>query len=452
MSIGSLKVENARFILTVDADRRIVADGAILVEDGQITRVGKTADFADVFAERVIDASEMVVTPGFSNGHMHISYAHAVRGIFPDDVKDRLAYVFQMQLAMTAEEERDTSLLAAVELLKGGTTHIVDPGSTKHIDACLDAYDQAGIRVITGEHVTDHDNPVNLPSYDTAEAIRRIEDTIERFDGKLDGRVRSWAMPFSAPFCSDELLIAAKEIANRHGTMMTLHQFGGRPRADGRLPTQYLADIGVLGPGLLLAHGMGLQPEEVDLIAESGATVAMLPPTVLKGGQGIQQGGTLPELLERGVPVALGTDSVNSSNYTDMVRVMGLTATVYKDARQDDTLIPAETAVELATRSGAEALGRGADLGSIEVGKRADFVLFDTRRPEWQVLNEPVNNLVYSADASSVHTVIVDGRVVVEDHQLPGVDEWALIQRVAEIGAAVRERTGVSFPNRWPIV
>ena len=110
---------------------------------------------------------------------------------------------------------------------------------------------------------------------------------------------------------------------------------------------------------------------------------------------------------------------------------MGLTAMAYKDARKDDTMIPAETAVELATLFGARALGRGDELGSIEVGKRADFVLFDTRRPEWQALREPVNNLVYSADASSVHTVVVDGRIVVEDHQLPGVDEWALIQRVA---------------------
>jgi 5-methylthioadenosine/S-adenosylhomocysteine deaminase len=451
MAAGSLKIENARFILTVDRRRRILTEGAILVEDGRITRVGKSADFADAAADRAIDATDMVVTPGFANGHMHISYAHAVRGIFPDDVKDRLAYVFLMQLSMTAEEERDTSLLAAVELLKGGTTLIVDPGSTKHIDACLDAYEQSGIRVITGEHVTDRANDTNLPVYKTAEAIRRMEDAVERFDGKLGGQLQSWTMPFSAPTCSDELLKAAKDIADRRNTMMTLHHFGGR-RKDGRLATQHLADIGVLGPNLLLSHGMGLLPEEVGLIAQSGTKVAMLPSTVMKGAMGLKEGGRLPELLKRGVPVALGTDSVNSSNYSDMVRLMGLTATAYKDARKDDTLIPAETAVELATVSGAEALGRGADLGSIEEGKRADFVLFDTRRPEWQALRDPVNNLVYSADASSVHTVVADGRVVVEDHQLPGVDEWDLIQRVAEIGERVRQRTGVSFPSRWPVL
>jgi cytosine/adenosine deaminase-related metal-dependent hydrolase len=279
-----------------------------------------------------------------------------------------------------------------------------------------------------------------------------MEETVERFDGGLDGRVRSWAMPFSAANCSDEVLVAAMDIAERHDTMMTLHHFGGRRRPDGRLPTRHLADIGVLGQRLLLAHGMGLEPEEVELIADSGATVAMLPPTVLKGATGLREGGTLPELLERDVPVALGTDSVNSSNYSDMVRTMGLTATAYKDARRDDTVIPAETAVELATLYGAQAVGRGADLGSIAAGKRADLVLFDTRRPEWQALTEPVNNLVYSADASSVHTVVVDGRVVVDDHNVPGLDEWGLIQRVSEIGERIRERTGVSFPSRWPVV
>jgi len=451
MAEGSLKVENARFILTVDGRRRILTDGAILVEDGRITCAAQTADMRDAAADRIIDATDMVITPGFTNGHMHISYAHAVRGIFPDDVKDRLAYVFKMQLSMTAEEERDTSLLAIVELLKGGTTHIVDPGSTKHIDACLDAYERAGIRVVTGEHVTDQPNENNLPVYETTEAIRRMEDTVERFDGKLNGHVQSWTMPFSAPTCSDELLVAAKEIADRRETMMTLHHFGGR-RKDGRLATQHLADIGVLGPNLLLSHSMGLHPEEVTLIADSGTKVVMLPSTVLKGAMGLKDGGRLPELLDQGVPVALGTDSANSSNFSDMARVMGLTAMAYKDARKDDKLIPAETAVELATLRGAEALGRGDELGSIEEGKRADFVLFDTRRPEWQALQEPVNNLVYSADASSVHTVVVDGRVVVDDHKLPGIDEWPLIQRVAEIGEKVRERTGVSFPSRWPVV
>ncbi len=114
--------------------------------------------------------------------------------------------------------------------------------------------------------------------------------------------------------------------------------------------------------------------------------------------------------------------------------------------------VSAETALEMATIQGARSLGLGEDIGSLEVGKKADIVLFDTRRPEWRALFNPVNSLVYAADGRSVHTVIVDGRVVVEDHAPLFVDEWELIQRVQSIGEDVLRRTGVSFPSRWPIV
>ena len=131
---------------------------------------------------------------------------------------------------------------------------------------------------------------------------------------------------------------------------------------------------------------------------------------------------------------------------------MYLAAVIYKDARQSTSAIPAETALEMATIQGATALGLGEEIGSIEVGKKADLVLFDTKRPEWRTLFNPVNNLVYSADGRSVHTVIVDGKVVVEDHIPLYVDEWELIQRVQQLGESLLERTGVSFPSRWPVV
>ncbi len=451
MNRDSLKIDHAAYLITVDPARRIIRDGALLIERGVILRVGKSSELASLPAERVIDASGMVATPGFVNGHMHISYAHAVRGIFPDGLENRLGYVFRMQAVMTEEEEFETSLLGTLELVKGGTTLFVDPGSTKSVEACLAAYDATGIRVVTGEQVTDRANRINLPVYSTAEAGRRMESAIDRFDGAREGRVRAWTMPFSAPTCSDQLLLAAKEIAIARDTRMTLHHFGGR-RDDGRLSTQHLADLGVLGPHLLLSHAMNLEPEEIRLIERSGTTVTMLPAAAMKGAMGIKEGGRLPELLGRGVPVALGTDSVNSSNFSDMVRTMSLAALAYKDARLDAAQLPAETALELATLRGAEALGAGDQLGSLEAGKRADIVLFDARRPEWQALTDPVNNLVYSASASSVHTVIIDGRIVVEGGVVPGVDEPSLIARVQASGERIRKRAGVEFESRWPLV
>ena len=131
---------------------------------------------------------------------------------------------------------------------------------------------------------------------------------------------------------------------------------------------------------------------------------------------------------------------------------MYLAAILYKDGREDVTMVPAETAVELATRTGARALGMDDTIGSIEVGKRADLVLFDTKRPEWRTLFNPVNTLVYSADGRSVHTVIVDGRIVVRDHVPTFVDEWELIQEVQAIGSDMMKRAGVEFLPRWPLV
>src|SRR5881397_4089872 len=151
----SLKLENARYVVTVDRQRRIIQDGSILVEGGRISGVGKATELAGVSADRVIDARHRVITPGFVNGHMHISYAHAVRGIFPDNLASPLNHVFKLQMAMTEEEEHATTLLGLVELLKSGTVCFVDPGSTKFPDACLQAYDDAGIRVIIGECVSD---------------------------------------------------------------------------------------------------------------------------------------------------------------------------------------------------------------------------------------------------------------------------------------------------------
>ena len=157
-------------------------------------------------------------------------------------------------------------------------------------------------------------------------------------------------------------------------------------------------------------------------------------------------------MLEKGINVALGSDSANSSNHLDIIRSMNLAACMYKDARQNTSLISPGQAVEMGTLMGARAFGLGHELGSIEVGKKADLVLFDSKRPEWQSLIDPLNNLVYSADGRSVHTVIVDGRIVLESYQQSFVDEGPLMEKVQEIGESLLAREGISYPQSWPIV
>jgi cytosine/adenosine deaminase-related metal-dependent hydrolase len=282
--------------------------------------------------------------------------------------------------------------------------------------------------------------------------------TIQSFDNRLDGRMRAWAMPFSPSFSTEELLLGAKELADRYGTGLTLHFNNSQQAVEaslsqhGKRPAEYLEDIGVLGPSTLLAHSLGIDQREVDAMARTGTKAVMCPTAAIKGGAGMTKTALLPELLRAGVTVGLGTDAGNNSNLVETMRSMYLAAVLYKDGREDVEMIPAETALEMATIKGAEALGLGDDIGSIEPGKKADLVLFDTKRPEWRTIFNPVNNLVYNADGRSVHTVIVDGKVVVENHEPLFVDQWELIQRVQKLGEGLLARTGISFPQRWPIV
>lgn len=460
MTQATLKLENAEYILTMDPRRRIIRDGAIVITGQQITHVGKTAELKHIPAERVIDASNTVVTPGFVNGHMHISYAHAVRGIFPDHLhpQEYLRTVFQLQNAMTEEEEYYTSLLGITELIKYGTTCFLDPGTTKFIDACMQVYEDTGCRIITGAQVVDLPNPLDLPVVSTREAIDITKRTIKQYDGRLNGRMRAWAMPFSADTATPELMQAAKRLADEYGTGLTIHQ-PNRPdvvrryrEQYGMLPVEYLEKQGWLGENVLLAHLVGLDSPEVEAMARTGAKGVFCPTAALKTGAGLtHRGHILPQMLEKGVGVGLGTDAPNNSNLIETLRSMYLASVVYKDANRTTKVMPAETVVELATVEGARALLLEKEIGSLEPGKRADIVLFDTMRPEWRALFNPVNNLVYNADGRSVKTVIIDGRVVVDDYQVTFVDEVKLIEKVQELGEALLARTGVSYPPVWPV-
>jgi 5-methylthioadenosine/S-adenosylhomocysteine deaminase len=442
----TLKIENATYLVTVDPQRRILRDGSVIVENGRISRVGKAAELREVAADETVNASGCVVVPAFVNGHMHISYAHAVRGNFPDDFvgRERLHEVFRLQSEMSEQEEYATSLLAIVELMKSGTVTFVDPGSTKYVDACLQAYADAGCRIVTGLSLIDRPSDLRLPCFSTDEALQRTRDFVQRFDGALNGRVRAWTMPFSPDTCSPELLSGAKRIADELQTRMTVHHSGGW--------TQTLHDAGALGPNVLLAHASGIDDAEVQLIAVAGASVVVCPSTTQKEGGGLGSR-KVPELLAHGVAVGLGCDSANSSNFLDAVRAMHAMAVGMKDGRRDARVLSAEQALEMATIDGARTIGMADEIGSIEVGKKADLVLFDTRRAEWRALRDPINNLVYAADGRSVRTVIADGRVVVEEGRVLFADEAALCEQVQRMGKDLLARTGARINRgRWPIV
>ncbi len=454
----SVKIERAAWIITLDSRRRIIKDGSIYIEDGKIIAVEKADRLRCEGADVVIEGLNKVVTPGFINNHMHISYAHPVRGIFPDELPlmTYLNYVFKLQSAMKPYEEYYATLLAATELLKSGCTCFADPGSIGNLEAGVKAILDVGIRAMVGRDVVDKPNPLHLPVKDTGEAAKIIEDALRAYADLSNGRVRAWVTVFSPDYASDELLIKAKELADRYHTVLTLHtsfsEEGVKSFEEnrGRRPIEHLAHLGVLSGNVLLSHALVVSEYEIDLLAKSGAKVVHCPSAAVRGS-GATRFGKFPEMLSKGVPVSLGSDSANSSYYLDMVRLMYLAMVLYKDARLSKAVIPPEAALEMGTINGAFGLGLNDEIGSIEVGKRADLVIFDTKRAEWRSIFYPVNNLIYSADGRSVDTVIVDGRILVKSGAPQYVNEQALCEKVQEIGEDILKRTDISFRYNWQV-
>ncbi|MEC8891110.1 MAG: amidohydrolase family protein, partial [Chloroflexota bacterium] len=449
MKNDRILIQDAAFVVTMDSQRRIIRDGSILLEGQRISAVGKSDEISKINVDRVINGQDMVVTPGFVNGHCHISYAHATRGVFPDDLgSEYLANVFRLQSSMSAEEEHWTSLLAITELLSYGTTTIMDPGSTKHVGACMGAYEQSGVRIITGTQITDRVNPYRMPIYTSSEALNATENFINQFNEALEGRVTAWVMPFSAEYVSGGLLTDLKRLADHFNTGVTLHVNNTERvgfKDDTKPPLVALQDQNFSGRNVVLAHCVGINKEEIAALAATGTCVVTCPTNVVKNGGGYGKNFPLADLLEAGVTVGLGTDAGNNSNVLETNRSMYLAAVLAKDGSGDVSKVPAETALELATIEGAKALGLDSEIGSIEVGKKADLVLYDTMRPEWQTLFNPVNSLVYNADGRSVHTVVVDGRVVVDNYRPTFVDTEELIRKVQRIGKDMMSRNGVIF-------
>jgi cytosine/adenosine deaminase-related metal-dependent hydrolase len=224
-----------------------------------------------------------------------------------------------------------------------------------------------------------------------------------------------------------------------------------RPSRD-TIPLARLDALGVLDARTKLAHMVYVDDADIALLARRKVKIAHCPSAGLKHTKGLAAHGRFPEMMDAGVCVSLGGDSGNGSNHFDMLRLMYLAATVYKDARNDVGVLPAERVLEMGTLGGAEALGLERQVGSLEPGKRADLVLYDLDTPEWRPLLNPVNNLVYAASGASVRTVLIDGRIVLDEGRLSTLDEPALYDRVERLSRQHVERAGVPIESVWPVI
>jgi len=449
-------------VVTMDRDRRVIRDGAIAVREDRIVEVGKAVDLRARYAARqIMDAADQVVTPGLINCHVHSTGEPLTKGFVPDDTpfeENVFQWLCPIYSVHEPEDEYLSALLIAIEMLRTGTTCFLEAGTVRFVDQVARALVEVGIRARVGKWVWDIPPEPRVYQQTTDQAIRNVEETIQQFRTQGDGRVQAWSMIIGHTTCSDELMRAAKEFADRYQVGLNMHMSpaamdpAGFLERTGKRPIEHLADLGVLGNNVVLVHMVHVDDNELRLVEEHGVNVVHCPTTALKVAYGVTQIGKFPEMLDAGINVCLGCDGSNAANYMDMLRTTYLAAGLFKDARRNPKMIPAETAFEMATLNGAKALLMQDDIGSLEAGKKADIVLFDRNRPEWVPLHNVANSLVYSADGKSVHTVLVDGRVVVEAGRMTLVDEEKVYRRAQEAGEAIIARTGLPRKMKWPVV
>lgn len=449
-------------VVTMDAGRTVYRDGAIAITGSRITAIGSAQEIRQGVAPRtVIDGTGFVATPGMVNTHIHITGEPLTRGFVPDDTpfeENVFVWLCPLYAAHRESDERLSAQLAAAEMLKSGTTTFLEAGTVRFVDAVVDGLEEIGIRGRIGQWVWDLPPEPTAYQRTTDRALTALEKVLDDHAGDADSLIRSWSMIVGHTTCTDELWRGAKAAADRHGTGMSFHMSPAAmdPEAFtarfGQRPMEHLAELGILDRNVVIAHCVHVNDAEVNLLAHHHCSVAHCPTTALKVAYGITQIGRMPEMVDAGVNVCIGTDGNNASNYSDMMRATYLVAGLFKDARRDATMFPAEEAYEMATLGGSRALLLEDDIGSLEVGKRADIVLHDRARPEWTPLHNVANQLVYSADGRGVHSVFVDGRRLVDNYRLTTVDERALYAAAQTAGEAVVRRSGLPDKSKWRMV
>ncbi len=447
------------YVVTMNPSRDVIRDGAVAVRDGRIVDVGKASVLATRYQPaRTVGSNRFVVTPGLVNAHIHITGEPCTRGYVPDDTpfeENVFAWLCPLYAAYTPAEERLSAQLAAVEMLRTGTTTFLEAGTIHFLDDVIAGLREVGIRGRVGRWVWDLPPEPDVYRQTTDEAIGHLEAQLGAY-ANHDERITTWSTIVGHTTCSEPLWRAAVDLAKTYDVGVSFHMSPARLDPDGFIaafgqrPMVHLAELGVLAARPVMTHCVHVDDHEVQLIAEHAAHVAHCPTTALKVSYGVTQIGKIPEMVANGVNVAIGTDGNNASNYSDLMRATYLVAGLFKDARTDPQMFPAEKAYEMATLGGGRALRLEDEIGSLEPGKRADIVLHDTDRPEWRPLLNVANQLVWSADGRGVHTVLVDGQIVVDDYRCVTIDEGRLWADVQAAGEAITGRSGLPDKAKWP--
>jgi len=451
--------------ITVDSERRIIRDAGIAIVDGKFAAVDKAAAIAAQWsAGEISSARDRVALPGFIDSHLHSSFQLA-RGL-ADEVGTRaflFEHMFPFEGVLSDEDVELSSLLAAMSLLRCGVTCFIDPGNY-YPETTGRAALAAGMRAVLGRSAFDRTKAVLglLPDTmieTTAQALERNEALIAFVESLGDPRITASVSFRGLSNSTDALIEGCKDIAERSGCLLQTHAcFNYSTRDDclanfGRPEIERLEALGVLDEHMLLAHSGWLEPHEMEIVARRRPSLVAAPSSSLHNGYGNLREGRLPELMALGINVGIGSDHA-CSGITDIVQEMLLFAGSMKEIHANPRVVPPESVVEMATINGARCAGLAESIGSIEVGKQADLVLFDTTRPQWQPLYNPVSNLVYAATGDSVSDVFVAGERVVADGRLTKIDEAEILDRVKASTRSFSERLDLDrlLKLRWPVI
>ncbi len=435
-------------VVTQDAERRVLEDHGLAVVRGIITEIAPSHLLKARFPHAaVLDASDGVVIPGLVDAHQHLTADPLVRSLVPDAITSNQAifdWATPLHAALTPQDDELGATLTAVECLRNGTTTVIEAGTVAHPDRVAAGMLAAGVRGGVGCWGWDTTGlPYSAPA---AEVLARQAEVVRAYP--QGGRVEGWVTLVGHDLASDELLEGSADLARSHGCGLTFHlspteaDVTGYLSRQGLRPVAHLEALGVLGAHLLMAHAVWIDEGELELLLQTRTAVAYCPWTYLRLAQGVTRAGRHGEFARRGGRLALGCDSVNAGDLADIHRAAALAVGLARDGGMDPAFATAADGLDWATCKGAEAVGLGARVGSLEVGKRADLVVHETSGPSWRPRGRYDLNLVWGTDGRSVRDVVVNGEIVVRGGLSTKVDEAELAVKAQEAQSALLQRAG----------
>jgi 5-methylthioadenosine/S-adenosylhomocysteine deaminase len=423
---------NGGTIVTMDGDRLILEDGALVVKDDVISSIGFRSDLEKKYiADQTIDARGKLVLPGFINGHTHVPMT-LFRGLHDDVTLDEWLhkYIFPAEAKNVTEEfVRWGTRLAAAEQIRGGITTFADMYYFE--GAVAEETKKAGMRGVLGETFIDFPAPDNK---DEAEMLAYTEKFLKRWQN--DPLIHAAPAPHSIYTCSQKTLQDAAALARKYNAPILIHVAEMKKELDdsraqnGTTPVQYLNKIGILGPDVVAAHCIFVDDTDRKLLAEKQVGCVHNPSSNMMLASGVSP---VPELRAAGVPVGLGTDGpAGSNNDLDLMEEMDLAAKLQKITKMNPLALGAKAVVEMATIDGAKALHMEKEIGSLEAGKKADIIVISLNEPNALPMYDVYAQLAYALKGNDVETVVIGGRVVMREHQLLTVKEDEVFAKARE--------------------